>query len=49
MGGDGTTRDIVNALEDHKIPLIGVPGGVKMHSGDLLLPKHLQVLFVCNW
>ena len=32
-GGDGTTRDIVNALEEHKIPLIGVPGGVKMHSG----------------
>ena len=32
-GGDGTTRDIVNSLEEHKIPLIGVPGGVKMHSG----------------
>lgn len=37
-GGDGTTRDIVNALEAHgdsaqSIPLIGVPGGVKMHSG----------------
>ena len=37
-GGDGTTRDIVNALEDlgkeaQKIALIGVPGGVKMHSG----------------
>lgn len=37
-GGDGTTRDIVNALEQkgeaaQKIPLIGVPGGVKMHSG----------------
>lgn len=32
-GGDGTTRDIVNVLGDKKIPLIGVPGGVKMYSG----------------
>lgn len=37
-GGDGTTRDIVNALaeaggEAAQMPLIGVPGGVKMHSG----------------
>jgi predicted polyphosphate/ATP-dependent NAD kinase len=37
-GGDGTTRDIVQALEAcdgeaRKLPLIGVPGGVKMHSG----------------
>ena len=37
-GGDGTTRDIVKALEDmgedaQKTALIGVPGGVKMHSG----------------
>jgi predicted polyphosphate/ATP-dependent NAD kinase len=35
-GGDGTTRDIVEALEAHdnpKKPLIGVPTGVKMHSG----------------
>ena len=37
-GGDGTTRDIVNALESageeaQKTAIIGVPGGVKMHSG----------------
>ena len=37
-GGDGTTRDIVKTLEGmgeeaQKTALIGVPGGVKMHSG----------------
>ena len=37
-GGDGTTRDIANTLQNinkdaQEMPLIGVPGGVKMHSG----------------
>jgi predicted polyphosphate/ATP-dependent NAD kinase len=38
-GGDGTARDIYEVLED-KLPVLGVPAGVKIHSGVYGITPH---------
>ena len=51
-GGDGTTRDIVEALaaaDAADLPLVGVPGGVKMHSGCFAASPKAACEVVAAW
>ena len=48
-GGDGTTRDIIEALPNSDMPVIGVPGGVKMHSGCFAASPNAAAEVLIAW
>ena len=51
-GGDGTTRDIVRNLQENncpELPIIGVPSGVKMHSGCVATSPKAAAEVLSSW
>ncbi len=50
VGGDGTARDILDALEERSEPLVlGVPAGVKMYSGIFAYSPEAAAGVVVDW
>jgi len=48
VGGDGTARDIASVI-DSKIPMLGVPSGVKMYSGVFAISPEAAARILCSY
>ncbi len=48
VGGDGTARDVLKAV-DQKVPILGVPSGVKMYSGVFAVSPEAAASIVCAY